>query len=53
MNNSSMTLSEIVKIYFKKEVIDDAEKFVNDSNVIKCAESIKDMFKDASKLKYG
>lgn len=52
MNNSSMTLSEIVKIYFKKEVIDAAEKFANDSNVIKCAESIKDMFKDASKLKY-
>ena len=51
MNNSSMTLSEIVTIYFKKEVIDAAEKFVNDSDVIKCAESIKDMFKDASKLK--
>ena len=52
MNNNT-TLSEIVKTCFKKEVIDVAEKFVNDSDVIKCAESIKDMFKDASKLKYG
>ena len=51
MNNT--TLSEIVKTCFKKEVIDVAEKFVNDSDVIKCAESMKDMFKDASKLKYG
>ena len=53
MNNSNMTLSEIVKNCFKKEVIDTAEKFVNDQNVIKCAESIKDMLKDARKLKYG
>ena len=53
MNNSNMTLSEIVKNCFKKEVIDTAEKFVNDQDVIKCAESIKDMLKDASKLKYG
>ena len=48
-----MTLSEIVKNCFKKEVIDTAEKFANDQNVIKCAESIKDMLKDARKLKYG
>ncbi len=48
-----MTLSEIVKNCFKKEVIDIAEKFVNDSDVIKCAESIKTMLKYASKLKYG
>ncbi len=51
MNNST-TLSDIVKTCFKNEVIEIAEKFVNDSDVIKCAESIKDMFKDASKLKY-
>ena len=52
MNNNT-TLSDIVKNYFKKEVIEVAEKFVNDSDVIKCAKSIKDKFKDASKLKYG
>ena len=51
MNNST-TLSDIVKTCFKKEVIEIAEKFVNDPDVIKCAESIKNMFKDASKLKY-
>lgn len=28
MNNSSITLSEIVKIYFKKEVIDAAENLL-------------------------
>lgn len=52
MNNNT-TLSDIVKNCFKKEVIEVAEKFVNDSDVIKYAKSIKDMFKDASKLKYG
>lgn len=52
MNHSNNTLSEIVKKCFKKEVIDIAEKFVNDTDVIKCAESIKDMFKDAGRLKY-
>ena len=32
MNNNSMTLSEIVKIYFKKEVIDAAEKMLEEKS---------------------
>lgn len=32
MNNSSMTLSEILKIYFKKEVIDVAEKMLEEKS---------------------
>ncbi len=49
--NDITKLSDIVKNSFKKEVIDKAEKYVNNENVAKCAESIKNFINDAIKLK--
>ncbi len=51
--NNNYTLKNIVNTYFKKEIIESAEKCVDDVDAIKCAESIKDFFKDATKLKYN
>ena len=51
MNNGTMILNEITKVLFNKNVIVPAEKYYNNLEVIKCANSLKDLVKDINKLK--
>lgn len=51
MNNNSKNLKSVVDTFFAKEVISEAQKYTNNYNVIKCANSLASFIKEAEGVK--
>ena len=50
MNSNKFKLSDIIKAQFGERIMFEAENFENDADIIKCANNLKDVFKDFNKL---
>ncbi|MBR2588560.1 MAG: hypothetical protein IKH54_05415 [Bacilli bacterium] len=50
MNSNKLKLSDIIKAQFGERIMSEAENFEKDADIIKCANNLKDVFKDFNKL---